>query len=40
MAEAMDRGVTLSDVNASSKFLKAVTKYVNGSLLAEKAVTA
>jgi len=40
MAEAMDRGVTLSDVNASSKFLKAVTKYVNTSVLAEKAVIA
>ena len=40
MAEAMDRGVTLSDVNSSSKFLKAVTKYATSTLLAEKAVSA
>ncbi|MFU8865935.1 MAG: hypothetical protein ACNA7O_18660 [Rhodobacterales bacterium] len=40
MAEAMDRGVTLSDVNSSSKFLKALTKYANNVILAEKAVTA
>jgi pilus assembly protein CpaE len=40
MAEAMDRGVTLSDVNASSRFLKAVTKYANTALLVEKAVSA
>ncbi|MFD1196050.1 response regulator [Seohaeicola saemankumensis] len=36
MAEAMDRGVTLSDVNSSSKFLKALTKYANDVVLAEK----
>jgi pilus assembly protein CpaE len=36
MAEAMDRGVTLSEVNASSKFLKALTKYANSAILAEK----
>jgi pilus assembly protein CpaE len=36
MAEAMDRGVTLSEVNASSKFLKALTKYADTAILAEK----
>jgi len=40
MAEAMDRGVTLSDVNASSKFLKALTKYASEVILAEKVVVA
>ena len=40
LAEAMDRGVTLSDVNSSSKFLKALTKYANDVILAEKVAVA
>ncbi len=30
--EAMDRGVVISEVNPSSKFLKALTKFANGAL--------
>ena len=40
LAEAMDRGVTLRDVNSSSKMLKALTKYANDVILAEKVALA
>ena len=34
--EAMDRGVVLSDVNSSSKFLKALTKFSNAALTSKR----
>lgn len=36
-SEALDRGVVASDVNARSKFVRAVTAYVNDVMLNEKA---
>lgn len=35
VAEAMDRGLCLSDLSSSSKFLKALTKYAKTAILAE-----
>lgn len=39
LEEAMDRGVPASDVNSSSRFLVALTKYATKILLAEKVVS-
>ncbi|HEX9859483.1 MAG TPA: hypothetical protein VGA75_14075, partial [Paracoccaceae bacterium] len=36
LEEAMDRGVPASEVNSSSRFLRALTKYATKTLLAEK----
>jgi len=36
LADAMDRGLAPSEINSSTRFLRALSKYVTGKLLAEK----